>query len=476
MLFKGWSAATTLGKMSAARCSSCHCYSRNCPDGLPNHKQSSAVGPSCTMNQQGRHYRDQADVTTPMCDYGKSGQMCDFFTSAHEFSTLAYPEDVTLGPILPDTSGNDQMSQILDMLMQQKLDSQRQFADLQSQITTLNSAHSTSPYYPTPGPSTTTPSPAVPTTRSQQSLLPTSNPVTFSTTVTAPHVVSSAAAALSSHLQTGLGHQHNLGYQALTMDQLRSDQAVVAQANRLLASSTSSVPPLNPMFGLGGTQNLGLGSNQVTSVDELFAATTVNKQLRAYEFAATGQFSYKSQLKQDNTNAVSFAFGSFKHLEAAKQGLIKMSDVEFLARLRHLKNVFEVACLSSNLSSFTDPAWQIAREYDTRVIADIESGAKSWESLSNGLETDSIYCAKETVEMRNKQIKKPKDPKDPKKTKDGKSKPCTTYNSHRSSDGCFWEHQNKGEVCVFEHFCSWCKENRDVKEKHKAIQCDKKPE
>ena len=64
--------------------------------------------------------------------------------------------------------------------------------------------------------------------------------------------------------------------------------------------------------------------------------------------------------------------------------------------------MFEVACLSSNLTAFMDSAWQVAREYDSRVIADIESGAKTWENLSNGLETDSIYCAKETVEMRNR--------------------------------------------------------------------------
>ena len=96
---------------------------------------------------------------------------------------------------------------------------------------------------------------------------------------------------------------------------------------------------------------LGGMRNQVTSVDALFAATTVNKQLKAHEFAATGTFPYKSQIKSDNVNAVCFAYGSFKHLEAAKLGLIHMSDSEFLARLRHLKNVFEVACLSSNTTA-----------------------------------------------------------------------------------------------------------------------------
>ena len=93
-----------------------------------------------------------------------------------------------------------------------------------------------------------------------------------------------------------------------------------------------------------------------------------SKQLKAFEFAATGQFSYKNQLRQDNINAITFAYGSFKHLEAAKLGLINMSDGEFLARLRHLKNTFEIACLSSNLAFFSDQAWQVAREYVIREL------------------------------------------------------------------------------------------------------------
>ena len=296
-----------------------------------------------------------------------------------------------------------------------------------------------------------------------------------------PQIVSSAAATLNSHLNTGLGHQHNLGYSALTMDQLRSNPTLLA--NQMLTESLNAVPPLNnPLAGMGAALGAAGGvRTNVSTVDQLYAATLRNKQLKAYEFAATGQFSYKTQLRQDNTNAITFAFGSFKHLEAAKLGLIHMPDDEFLARLRHLKNTFEVACLSRNLTSFADYSWQVAREYDTRVIADIESGAKSWATLSNGLETGAIYCANQIIELKNKSKKDPKalkDPKDPKKSggKDAKPKACTTYNTHRASDGCVWEQNNKGENCVFKHYCSWCKTNREVEEKHKLFQCEFKTE
>ena len=278
-------------------------------------------------------------------------------------------------------------------------------------------------------------------------------------------VVANAAAALNAQLSSGIGHRHNMGYEALTINQLRADQNVSGNANRLLNSAVQNVPPLNPLNDMGAAAVSGSNSStNVSTVDQLFAAT--------------GQFSYKNQLRQDNINAITFAYGSFKHLEAAKLGLINMSDGEFLARLRHLKNTFEIACLSSNLASFSDQAWQVAREYDTRVVSDIESGVKTWDTLSNGLETDALYCANQIIELKIKSKKGIKDVKkdDAVKKDKGKTKACTTFNTHRSSEGCAWEQRNEGESCVFKHFCSWCKANRDVEEKHKAFQCEHKTE
>ena len=459
------------GTMPKARCSSCHCYSRSCPEGLPNHSTVSTVGPQCTMNSVGRHYRDQADTTEPTCDY----ESCNFF-SVSEFSSLPYPPDVTLGPVsqnLQPTQGGD-LSLILQLLQQQKEVSEKtnnQMAVLQNQVNSLLPTNSP-PVPVLPIPVTTT---AI-TVQSVQF-----TPPIFTSTTTAPNVVTSAASSLTAALQGGLGHLNNYGYTGLTIDQLRANPGIASQAASVLSAATQDVPPLNPLLGMGAA--LGQNDQVISSVEQLFRATTVNKQLRAFEFASTGQFPYKSSLKQDNCNAISFAFGSFKHLHAVKSGLIKMSDTEFLSRLKHLRNVFEIACMSSPLSSFSDPSWQIAREYDSRVTSDIESGIKSWDGLANGLETDSIYMAKETVELRNRAKKPPKDPKllkredeKPFKKGDPKKTGCTTYNTHRSSEGCYWEAQNKGESCVFKHFCSWCKLNRDVEDKHKQMHCEYKPE
>ena len=471
----------------SARCSSCHCYSRNAPEGLPNHKDN-PVGPSCPMNGKGLHYRDQGDTANPSCDYEAKGQKCDFFTAGHEHSLLPYPSDISVGPVISENNSNgntSDISEILVLLQQQKADSEKQFSLLQTQINSLTVSQSSAA---SPAPENLpNVAPAAPLTSAPTPTPPVPGPAAPAVTgsfASAPNMVSAAASALTSHLSTGLGHTHNLGYQALTMDQLRRDPNLLAEANRLLNNTTQNIPPLNPLAGMGAAMGAALGAaSNVSTVDQLYAATMRNKQLKAWEFAATGQFSYKNQLRQDNTNAITFAFGSFKHLEAAKMGLIHMPDDEFLARLRHLKNTFEVACLSSNLASFCDHSWMVAREYDNRVIADIESGAKTWSSLSNGLETDAIYCANQICELKKAkksvkdETKKVRD-NDTKKGRDNesKSRPCTTYNTHRASEGCVWEQNNEGKACVFRHYCSWCKAHRDVEEKHKASQCEHKTE
>ena len=482
--------------MSAARCSQCHNYSRNCPPGQPNHR-GVPIGQNCTMNGIGRHYRDPADPQNPICNYESLGSPCTFFEDNPDLAAIPYPEDMSFGPVSgeqsqppPDPQQPLNMGAIIELLRQQKEDSDRQLKKmqeeqtnqmrvLQQQVNALTSSSTATPIVAassTPGTASITTvanSYSSPSVTSSNVTIPSALPLT--TPAPAQNLVANAAASLNAVLQAGLG-QGSQGHSGLTMEHLRSNPSIVSQAAAVLANVTDNVPPLQQFGGIG---TRGLQQNQVSSVDQLYKATTINKQLRCHEFASTGQFSFSNQLKLDNCNAVAFAFGAFKHLEACKSGLItNVSDTEFLARLRHLKNVYEIACLSSSINSFSDPAWLVSREYDNRVISDIESGVKTWESLSFGIEPDAIYCAKETVENRQKMNKKaPKGQENRTKDFDKKGrKACTTYNTHKASEGCFWEHTNKGEVCVFDHFCAWCKQNRNVVEKHKSINCEHKTE
>ena len=174
---------------------------------------------------------------------------------------------------MPDTAptgpGSD-LTSILELLQLQKSESEKrndQLMQLQQQVSalTLNRAPATIP---------TPPTLAVPTAPP----FPTPSPH-----VTAPQGVSSSG-------------QHNYGYTGLNMEQPGRTRASTwssqAVANGMLASSTFSVPPLNPIANPLAGMGASHGANQVTSLDQLYHATTVNKQLCAFEFAATGQFPY----------------------------------------------------------------------------------------------------------------------------------------------------------------------------------------
>ena len=115
--------------MTKACFNSCHCYSRNCPQGMPNQKTGSAIGSSCVMNSLGRHFRDQTDTEYPACDYENSGVKCDFFTTVNDHNQLAYPTDITFGPVVAEPAATSaDLSAILSMLEAQKLE-----ADIRSQ-------------------------------------------------------------------------------------------------------------------------------------------------------------------------------------------------------------------------------------------------------------------------------------------------------------------------------------------------------
>ena len=113
--------------MAPGRCSVCHCYPRNSPPGFPNHRPVTAMGLNCTMKSLGRHFRNQKDTSNPTYDY----EGCNFFTSGALYSNLPYPDDVSLGPLTdqqPPASVSPQqseLSQILSMLRDQKLESEK---------------------------------------------------------------------------------------------------------------------------------------------------------------------------------------------------------------------------------------------------------------------------------------------------------------------------------------------------------------
>ena len=257
------------------------------------------------MNSLGRHFRLQTDTSTPVCNY----EDCTFFTLNEEYSDLPYPPDVTLGPVSdpqPQVQPAGDLSQILALLNQQKVESERFNLEIREQVATLQNQVGSILLNPATAQTNSAPISSNSAPAATSSAVPPAQPSqpTFSTTA-APNPVSSAAASLSAALQAGLGHRDNYGYSGLTMDQLRSNTGITTEAASMLASATRDVHPLNPLAGMGQAL-AGQRDQVISSVDQLYQATTVSKQLRSWEFASTGMFPYRSQIKQDNCNAVTF--------------------------------------------------------------------------------------------------------------------------------------------------------------------------
>ena len=203
------------------------------------------------------------------------------------------------------------------------------------------------------------------------------------------------------------------------------------------------------------------------SLDSLYSATIKNAQYRASDFSKLGNFSYSPQIKQNNMNLALFSYGSLKHLLALSDGTLPLaSKEEFNARLRHVINVLEISCLGSNLSDFDSQGWKVGREYDSKVIQDIELGLRKWETLGKTICPTSWTYAKELV---SKQKPAPTQTKQ-NNNSSANLKLCTTWNSFRKP-GCSYEHNNPGEQCVYLHICSRCKTTKGVNLKHKLWKC-----
>ena len=110
--------------------------------------------------------------------------------------------------------------------------------------------------------------------------------------------------------------------------------------------------------------------------------------------------------------------------------------------------------INSNLSDHNGLAWQISREYNNRVIADISDGTKSWTELPPNMAPDCYVFAKDHTNARSDKLEKgdkaDKAEKVVKKDKELKVLTCKDYNTKANSgENCSWEldDANVGKRC-----------------------------
>ena len=193
------------------------------------------------------------------------------------------------------------------------------------------------------------------------------------------------------------------------------------------------------------------------------------KAVKVIDFARKCPVRWAKLAKPENINLPLYSYGAVTELEAALSGRGEpLSEEVLLAKICHLKNIFEVCCLNSSPTDFSSYGWLIARDYATKVEDEVEQRFVQWQTMSPGIRTQTLVLS----QMENPRAPAKKKPNDdlpaPKKDR------CTTFNTCMTEMKCEYEVSNPGRTCQRKHECTWCRKNLQQGYKHQEWKCLKK--
>ena len=215
--------------------------------------------------------------------------------------------------------------------------------------------------------------------------------------------------------------------------------------------------------------------NKVKGIVQLCEGGITRKASRPLDFAKKGSAKWAKKATAENINLPLFVYGAISELESSMSGRSDpIPEGEFLAKLRHVKNVLDVCCLNSDSTDFKGYGWTIAKDYALKVEGEIEQKISNWEDLSGGVQTSQLVLAQmdHPKPIKTVHSDKSSDKKDDKSTS---AKPrCTSYNTCKTEDKCNYEVNNPDKSCILKHECNWCKTNLRQSWKHQEWNCKKK--
>ena len=154
------------------------------------------------------------------------------------------------------------------------------------------------------------------------------------------------------------------------------------------------------------------------------------------------------------------------------------SKPEFISRLQHLVNIYDIVCLNSALSSFNDASWTEGLEYDSCILQDIQTGVKEWSTFSCSIDPTCWQMVRQLSNSEDfNNLSSDSDLASKKFTsynyapEGGVLKKCTSCNSF-SKYGCQYKFLNPEKKCKFVHSCSICDAHGNFDMPHKAFECE----
>ena len=110
--------------------------------------------------------------------------------------------------------------------------------------------------------------------------------------------------------------------------------------------------------------------------------------------------------------------------------------------------------------------WIVMRDYHNKVINDLKSGGKSWNTLGKDIDANAWAYSKE---LNQRPKSNPSGPTNKANNSGSNQKLCTMYDFFQKL-GCQWEHKNLGENCLFFHIFSKCR-FKDLQRRHELWEC-----
>merc|ERR1719319_318471 len=194
-----------------------------------------------------------------------------------------------------------------------------------------------------------------------------------------------------------------------------------------------------------------------------------SKSTRASEWAKLCKAPHATKSSPDQLNMNLWCYGFVKHLLATKTGTLpQLPPEEEVARMRHFLDVLETAALHSTATDFQCQGWTIARDFDSRVMADLDQGEVTWPTISTAAcvirnYQQAVHCC---------QVRPPP------RREEGASQPiCASYNTTAATtegSNCRFESLNPGRTCRYRHACSRCA-TTGINAPHKEMDCPVTP-
>ena len=225
--------------------------------------------------------------------------------------------------------------------------------------------------------------------------------------------------------------------------------------------------------------------NKIKGIFKLDEGGVTKKTAKTIDFAKKGSAKWAKKTTSENINLPLYTYGAVSELESSLSGRSEaMSEEEFLAKLRHIKNILDVCCLNSESTDFKGYGWTLAKDYAQKVEGEIEQKISSWVGLSAGVQTSQLLLAqmdnpKPAGRPPPRATDRPTDrPADKLGEKGGGKiapKPrCPTYNSCKTEDKCEYELSHPETKCILKHECNWCKSNLNQTWRHQEWGCKNK--